>query len=128
MLFIPHHKDGTLQVPGSFAAAEFLGEFVNHVPLDRAGVLRFIDQNVIHAAIQTEQHPIRHGRILKKKPALPDQVVKIQPSPSLLLVGIKGQKRRGEVVQGHGALGGSQAQTLGPGLFNPHHQRLQLRH
>ena len=125
LFFIPHNKDGALQGAGPFATAEFLGEFVNHIPLLRAGVLGFIDQNVIHAAIQAEQHPIRHGRFPKEKSALLDEVIKIQPSPSLLLVGIKGQKHRGEVVQGHGAVGGSQAQTLGSRLLNPLHQCLQ---
>ena len=80
LLLVTNDKDCARYIGARTSpAGEFLRQTFNDLPLNRAGILRFIHQNMVDAAIQPVQHPRRHCRIGQQITCLDDQIVEIQP-------------------------------------------------
>ena len=81
-----------------------MGQLLDHGPLGRAGVLGLVDQNVIDAAVQSEQHPLRDGWINKQRLGFADQIVEIQRAHCQFAGLIGRHENFGEIVQRAGAV------------------------
>jgi hypothetical protein len=57
LLFVTHREDGAANQPRPGADEEFRRERLDDSPLLRAGVLRFVDQNVVYTAIELVMNP-----------------------------------------------------------------------
>ena len=68
---------------------QFTGQRLDHIPLGGAGVLGFVDQDVVKRAIQPIKHPVAHIIACQKIAGFQDQIVKIQEA-TLGLVGLIG--------------------------------------
>ena len=77
---IPNGKDGAGFIgmtPG--IDKEFFGQNTHHFPLFGVGILRFVNQDVIKAFVEFEQHPARHaGLTLQQTQAGQDQIIVIK--------------------------------------------------
>ena len=125
LLLVADDKDGARDVTCAPACGEFLRQKLDHAPLFRTGVLCLVDKDVVNAAVQPEQHPLRHRRIGQQSARLADQIVKIKPAAHRLSLVVLRQEQRGKAVQGQCALCGHQGQPSGPGRLDPQHQRLK---
>ncbi len=110
------------------AAGEFVGQAADHPPLPGAGILRLIDQDMVDAAVQPPQHPLRHAGFLQQFGGAADQVVEIQPA--LRRLGRVHPRRKGmpEPVQRQRAFRRGQGQRLRAGQLHPLHQGVQIVH
>src|SRR6187401_994991 len=83
--------------PGT--GGEFIGERSDDLPLPRARVLRFVDQDVVDAKVQLVEHPGR-GRVAQQRQRLVDQIVIIEQSAPLLLQSVTRDDRVSDSEQG----------------------------
>ena len=60
LLRVADREDRAEAVAGALAGEELLGQRGDDRPLLGVGVLRLVDQDVVEAAIELEQHPGRH--------------------------------------------------------------------
>ena len=80
---------------------EFFGQNTHHFPLFGVGVLRFVNQDVIKAFVELEQHPSRHaGLTLQKAQAGQDQIIIIKAGMQRLFRRITVQHRVANGDQG----------------------------
>ena len=125
LLLVADDKDRARCVARAPACGEFLRQKLDHAPLFRTGVLCLVDKDVVNAAVQPEQHPLRHRRIGQQSARLADQIVKIKPAAHRLSLVVLGQEQRGKAVQGQRPLCGHQGQPSGPGRLDPQDERLK---
>ena len=129
LLFITDDKQrAVFFFAGTVAAIELIGQPFDDIPLARAGVLRFIYQNMINATVDPVKHPCRNRRIGQQRPCLEDKIIKIQPAAFLFLAGINLEKPLRKLVQHMSLLRSPQCQPRVPGIFDPSHQIIDLRH
>ncbi len=111
-------KDRLLLVPDrehrshhAVARAGARGEFGNDVrddvPLPRAGVLRFVDQHMIDAAVELVVNPAR-GDAVEHFQRLVDQIVIVEQAALLLLAAVVGRRRGSDIKKRLGAVAGHQ--------------------
>ena len=81
------------------ARCEFLRKLVDHVPLRGAGVLGFIDKDVVDPSVQAVQHPLGLLAVGQKGSRLADEIVEIEPAARLLGVFVAAQERVGKAMQ-----------------------------
>ena len=60
LLLVTNDKDRAPRLPRAFARREFARQPFDHVPLHGRGVLRLVDKDVVDAAVQPVEHPVRH--------------------------------------------------------------------
>ena len=60
LLLVADDKDRARCVARAPTGGEFLRQKLDHPPLLGACVLRLVDKDVVNAAVQPEQHPLRH--------------------------------------------------------------------
>ena len=78
LLPVTHHEQGAgLAAVAAFAGKELGCQRLHDLPLHRAGVLRLVDQQVLDAAIELEQHPGGVRPVLQELRRLDDEVVEI---------------------------------------------------
>ena len=101
LLLVAHDEDRAVDLGArAGAGGEFLRQPFDHLPLRRAGVLRLVHEDVVDAAVEPEQHPLRDRRIGQQRPRLVDQVVEIEPAaPLLCRRHSAGRKTCGKAVQ-----------------------------
>ena len=61
LLGIANREDRADLGPRTLAGEELLRERGDDLPLLGIGVLRLVDENVVEAAVELEQHPWRHA-------------------------------------------------------------------
>ena len=66
------------------AGGEFVGQRADDLPLPRARILRFVDQDVIDAEIELVEHPGRGG-VAEQRQRLVDQIVIVEQAAPVLL-------------------------------------------
>ncbi len=71
-------KDRAQAVAGPLADEKFLGERRHDLPLLGVGVLRLVDQNVVEAAVELEQHPWRDAGVAQQIKGGRNQVVIVE--------------------------------------------------
>ena len=116
---------GLAAIARATARREFIGQKFNDAPLIGAGILRLVHQNVVNAAVETEQNPLRNQRIGQQSLGIGDKIVEIEPAPRLFPCLVFRQENGGEAVQNGGAFGGSQRNTGTPRGFDTAHQVFQ---
>ena len=100
LLLVADHEDGASHVGASAGAAgELGGQLPDDLPLRRRGVLRLVDKDVVDAAVEPEQHPLRHRSVGEQVSRAVDQVVEIKPAAARLGRRQPRQERAGEGVQ-----------------------------
>ena len=57
LLGVADREDRARAFARAFADEELLGQGLDHLPLLRVGVLGLVDQDMVEAAVQLEQHP-----------------------------------------------------------------------
>ena len=118
LLLVAHREDGAHMLAlAAFAGEHFLGQRLHDLPLFGAGVLRFVDEDVIEAAIQLVENPRRIGAAVEKLERLGDEVVVIEHPAQALLIRIDAahvahdhQRRMGKLRRAR------RAATLGGGV------------
>ncbi len=129
LFFIAHDKQRAVFLfSGTVAAVEFIGQPFDDIPLARAGILRFVHQNMINATVDPVKHPSRDRRVGQQRPRLEDQIIKVEPAAFLFLVGIDFKETMCELMQHMGLLRRPQRQPRVTGIFDPPHQVIDLRH
>ena len=96
-----------IRLPRAFTGEEILRQLFQDGPLFGAGILRFVDQDVVEPPIQPVEHPGRRVAPLQKALRLGDQIVIVQRRTLRLKRGIAG-------VRGIGDQDGGFAQRCGP--------------
>ena len=85
----------------AFAGEELLGQALDDRPLLRVGVLRLVDEDVVDAAVDLEQHPGRGAGAREESLRLEDEVVIVEHGLALFgarilrLDGVGEQEHRG---------------------------------
>ena len=123
LLLVADHEDRAIAFGlRALARGELLRQPLDHRPLRRARVLRLVDEDVVDAAIEPEQHPLRHRRIGQQLARLADQVVEIEHAAQELAPLIGGHEGAGEGVEIAGLGKGVQRQARAAALLDPGHQ------
>ena len=130
LLFVSDHKNGA-RLFGSMralAGCELLRQPLDHLPLFRACVLGFVDQNMINTAVQSIENPSRHRRVIQQITRPQDQVVKVQPAQFLLLIFVPFHETMPKAPKRHGSRRTRQPQSLITRAFDPRHKIVEFRH
>ena len=93
-------------VARAFAGKEFHRQRARHVPLFGAGVLRFVDENMVESAVELEEHPFGAPRPRHEIARGKDQIVVIDPAARALARLIVLQHRMSEGQDRGGRAGG----------------------
>ena len=88
---------------GAGAGEDVVGERAEDAPLRRAGVLRFVEQDVADAAVELPQHPFGGVRAREQVGGGLDQVVEVETGAGALAVCEVGEHHVGEAEDGGGA-------------------------
>ena len=123
LLLVADREQRADSVGAGGVGEELLGECRDHLPLLRVGVLRLVDQDMVEAAVQLEQHPGGDAVLGQQVLCGQDQVVIVQPGAVGLELGVGLDQRFGQDEQGGGGVGDSRrldpvedlAQALGLG-------------
>ena len=127
LFFIADDEQSTGFIAGSKPGGKFGGQEFDDAPLIGAGVLRFVDKDMVDAAVKTEQHPCGDGGVGQQGLGAGDQIVEIEEASGRFGGLIKRQEGGGKAVQDGGLLGGLQGDAAGAGGFNAEHQGVELR-
>ena len=120
LLFVADNENSARNlVACSLSSGDFRGEPFNHIPLRWAGVLRFIDKNMIDATVEFIKHPLRHFGIGKQVARFQNEVIKIKPTACLFACLVSFEKRRSEAIQMKRLLHGSEFEPRATRCFNP---------
>ena len=95
--------------------------------MNRRGVLGLVHQNVVDAAVQPVQHPVRNAGIVQQRLRAGDQIVKVQPAAQGLFALVGGQEPPCKAVQMQVALCRLKRQPLVACVKDPFGQRIELR-
>jgi hypothetical protein len=119
LLAVAHHEDRAQALGlGALAGRELVGEPFDDGPLAGRGVLRLVHEDVVDAAVEPPEHPLRHGRVGQQPPGAGDQVVEVEEAAGelLALVGLHegAGERRGGRGCGHGPGGRGAARARPP--------------
>ena len=106
----------------AFACRELLRQPLDHRPLRRARVLRLVYEDMVDAAIEPEQHPLRHRRVGQQLARLADQVVEVEHAAQKLAPLVGGHEGAGESVENAGLFEGDQGQPRRAPLLDPGHE------
>src|SRR4029078_3899418 len=87
------------QRASAFAGEELLRQRRHHLPLLGIGVLRFVDEDVIDAAVELVEHPRRNIRALEKIARGEDEIVIVQQRAFFLQAAILAQDAVGKPVE-----------------------------
>ena len=82
-----------------FAGCELLREVADHGPLIGAGILGFVDKDVVNAAIKSEQDPLRNQGVSKQRARLANLIVETQHSAAQLGILKAGDEFRREIIK-----------------------------
>ena len=104
LLGVADGEHGAAALDRAFAHEEFLGQAADHLPLVGVGVLRFVDQHMVDAAIELVEHPGRARRALQQAPRGHDQIVIVERRAPPLGVGIAAGDVETEPQQRQGVL------------------------
>ena len=114
LFFIAHGKQCAHRLMAVLAGEKLIGQSTNKPPLRRAGILRFIDQNMLQPAIDFEQHPLRRAMPAQQPIGRGNQIVIIQHGArrfgGCIIIhqsGGKSQQRGGQIISA------ARAQTQG---------------
>ncbi len=104
------------------AGEEFVGQRRHHLPLLGIGVLRLVDQDMVEAAVELEQHPRREARTVgpQQIARLVDEIVVIELDPQFLGLFEGMQDRAAETQQRRRRLGGHHRAAMLAGRRKPH--------
>ena len=114
LLFVADGEDRPQRVACAASREEFPGERLDDTPLGGTGVLRFVDEDVVEAAVKLVEHPLGGAETLAGKQArrARDQILEVERAGSLLGGGIVVQRRAGEAIEGGGGV--DQAKRVQP--------------
>ena len=113
LLLVAHREQGAQRVACAFACEELLGQALDDRPLLGVGVLRLVDEDVVDAAVDLEQHPGRRAGARQERLRLEDQVVIVEHGLALLGAVILGLDRVGEQKHRRARLGAGKLRALG---------------
>ena len=99
LLRIADRKDRADRVACALAGEELLGQRGDDLPLLGIGVLRLVDQDVVEAAIELEQHPRRHPRPAQQRQRGQHQIVEIEHALQPLGLAVLAQQPVAEPYQ-----------------------------
>ena len=103
LLFVADREDSPVDIPSrARSCRELFRKPTDDFPLHRAYVLRFVDKDVVYAAVETIKHPVRYSGIGQQGQSLQNQVVEVQHCVRALAVFELLQKACSEVVQRDG--------------------------
>ncbi len=105
LLGIADGEDRADRVARTPAGEKLLGQGRHDLPLVRVGILRLVDQDMIDAAIELEQHPGGDARLRQQVARREDQVVVIEETAPALEIVIDLQHGPGQPDQGTGRSG-----------------------
>ena len=78
LLVVAHDEQRLFPAAGAAVARGHLArEMGDGAPLQRAGVLRLVHQDVVDGAVEAIEHPVGHGRVRQQGLGLLDQVVEV---------------------------------------------------
>ncbi len=100
LLDVADREDRARLLARAGAGEEFLGQCRDDLPLLRAGVLRLVDQDVVEAAVELEQHPGRSARAMQQVARAEDQIVVIERGMARLVALVGGQQRLADDERG----------------------------
>ncbi len=102
LLLVADDEDGALDVAGAGAGEELVGQRLDHPPLRGAGVLGFVDQDVVEAAIEPPEHPGGRAGMFEQRAGAVDQVVEVEQA-AVALGDVEGrQPGAAEAAEGGG--------------------------
>ena len=128
LLRVAHHEQRARPVVGALAGGELGRQPLDHPPLRGRGVLRLVHEDVVDPAVEPEQHPLRHRRILEEARGAQDQVVEVEPPAGPPGRRIAGAEGVAEALQRQRAGGVGEREPPGPGRLDPRHQLFDLVH
>ncbi len=114
LLFVADGEDrASNAVAASGTCKKFLGQGFDDLPLLGARVLRFVDENVIEAAVELVEHPLRFAAFaFEQRLRLQDQVVEIERACDASRLRVALQDNAGERVERHGGFNQRQSFQL----------------
>ena len=93
------------------ACGKLGNDVLDDVPLPRAGILRFVNEDVIDAAVELVVHPAG-GNLVQHDKRLVDQVVIIEKAAFLLFAPVVCCRRNRDMQQRGGAVAGNHGAAL----------------
>ena len=126
LLGIAHHEQRPHPVRGP--GGEFRRQPFDDPPLLGRGILRLVHEDVVDAAIQSEQHPLCHGGVRQKRRRAGDQVIEIQPARGGFARLIAGAEGAGKAAQRQRAVDEIQRYPARPDRCHARHQVVQIVH
>ena len=125
LLLVAHREQGARPraVARALPGEEFLGELGDDPPLLRARVLRLVDQDMVQAAVELVEHPVRRIALLQERDGGQDQVVVVEHRAlalHALIVVEHGERHR------HHRFGHRRRDGGAPALFDQLHAREQI--
>ena len=102
LLGVAHGEDRAAALDRALADEEFLGQAADHLPLVGVGVLRFVDQHMVDAAIELVEHPGRTGRALQQARGWPRSGRRSRAPRAAAWRGHSGRRCRGRAAAAPG--------------------------
>ena len=125
LLEVAHDEDGPFAVGvGADAGGEFLGEAGDDLPLQGRGVLRFVHEDVIDAAVEFEEDPLRHHGVGQERAGAPDEVVEVHKAAGGLGGVERGEEGPSEGVKVERAGERDQREARAARSLDPGHERV----
>ena len=78
LLLVAHREQGAGSLACAFAGEKLLGQALDDRPLLRVGILRLVNEDVVHATVDLEQHPRRSAGTREERLRLEDEVVIVE--------------------------------------------------
>ena len=94
---VTHRKNRPHRIFGAEPAEEIAAQRTDNAPLFGRSILRFVNQNIINAAIKFEQNPIGNPGRFKKIAGQNNQILIIQPRMNFLKAVIAGNHIFGQI-------------------------------
>src|SRR3954470_21459753 len=104
LLLVADSEDSAVQaLARTFAGGELRDDVRDDVPLPRTGVLGFVDQHVIDAAVELVMYPAG-GNAVEHRERLVDEIIIVKQTALLLFAAVVCGSRRRDMQQGGGAV------------------------
>ena len=116
LLFVANGKEGAVFFTGALSGEKLLCQAGDHLPLVGAGILRFIDEDMVKAAVQFIEHPGGVIAALQQAGGVFDEVLIIEGGALLLLLLEAGDDFVSKGEQLHGGAGNGEAVISGEGF------------